>query len=166
MRISNSKLLLRTLAALFCLAAQPGKAIILYSTGDPAYNVELYPGDRVTVPRAGIVYVVGAVNKPGGFPIKQSSDGITVLQALALAEDAKSTARRDKTVVIRRDPTAPEGYRQIPLELKKILAGKAEDPSLQANDVLFVPDSSGRKAMRKSLEAALGAATMLTVYRP
>jgi polysaccharide biosynthesis/export protein len=138
----------------------------LLQSGDPAYNVELYPGDRVTVPRAGIVYVVGAVNKPGGFPIKQSSDGITVLQALALAEDAKSTARRDKTVVIRRDPTAPEGYRQIPLELKKILAGKAEDPSLQANDVLFVPDSSGKKAMRRSLEAALGAATMLTVYRP
>ena len=40
----------------------------LTETGDPLLNVDLYPGDRVTVQRAGIVYVVGAVNRPGGFP--------------------------------------------------------------------------------------------------
>ncbi len=56
----------------------------LTKTGDPNLNVELYPGDRVTVQRAGIVYVVGAVNKPGGFPLKTGQERMTVIQALAL----------------------------------------------------------------------------------
>ena len=42
-------------------------------TGAPLLNVDLYPGDRVTVQRAGIIYVVGAVNRPGGFPFKDRS---------------------------------------------------------------------------------------------
>ena len=40
----------------------------------------------------------GAVNKPGGFAMKASSHGMTVLQLLALAEDAKThgQARSDR----------------------------------------------------------------------
>lgn len=138
----------------------------LLQSGEPAYNLALYPGDRVTVPRAGLVYVVGAVNKPGGYPIKQSSQGMTVLQALAFAEDAKTTARREKAVVIRPDPSSAGGPRQMPLDLKKILAGKAHDPVLQADDILFIPESGSKKAMARGLEAALTTATMLAVYRP
>ncbi len=138
----------------------------LLEAGDPATNIGIYPGDRVTVPRAGIVYVVGAVNKPGGYPIKQSNQGMTVLQALAFAQDTKSTARRDKTVVIHPDPEAPGRHREVPLDLKKILAGKAKDPVLQANDILFIPDSQGKKALGKGIEAALSTATGLIIYRP
>lgn len=138
----------------------------LLQSGDPAYNLDIYPGDRVTVPRAGIVYVVGAVNKPGGYSIKQSSQGMTVLQALAFAQDTKSTAKRDKTVVIHPDPEAPGGHRQVSLDLKKILAGKADDPVLLANDILFIPDSGGKKALGKGLETALNAAAMAIVYHP
>ena len=136
----------------------------LLQYGDPASNPYLYPGDRVTVPRAGIVYVVGAVNKPGGYPIKQSGEGMTVLQALAFAEDTKPTAKREKAVVIRPDPTAPGGRRQQPLNLKKILAAKETDPKLEANDILFIPDSPGKKAIGKGLDASLSAATILA-YR-
>ena len=138
----------------------------LLQSADPAYNLDLYPGDRVTVPRAGIIYVVGAVNKPGGYPIRQPSAGMTVLQALAFAEDTKATAKRDKAMVIHPDPNAPGGHRQEPLNLMDILAGKASDPVLEANDILFVPDSRGKKAMARGLEAALGTATALAVYRP
>jgi polysaccharide export outer membrane protein len=136
----------------------------LLETGDPAYNVDVYPGDRVTVPRAGIVYVVGAVNKPGGFPIRSTGDGITVLQAVALAQDLKSTAVRNKAAIIRVDLDSPGGRKQLPLDLKEILSGKAQDPVLQANDILFVPDSQGAKAFRRGLEAALQTATGLAIY--
>src|SRR6266699_83984 len=68
----------------------------LMETGEPASNVELYPGDRITVQRAGVVYVVGAVNRPGGFPLRSSEEEMTVLKALALAEDTKSTAQKSK----------------------------------------------------------------------
>jgi polysaccharide biosynthesis/export protein len=136
----------------------------LLQTASAAANVEVYPGDRVTVPRAGIVYVVGAVNKPGGFVIKETDDGMTVLQALAMAEDAKSTAVRNNSMIIRADSSAPDGHKQIPVNLNLILAGKASDPMLHADDILFVPDSTAKKAFRRGIEAALQTATMLAIY--
>lgn len=135
----------------------------LLETGESALNLEIYPGDRVTVPRAGIVYVVGAVNKPGGFTIKSTGEGLTVLQAVALAEGLKPTAVRDKVAVIRNDPAG--GHVKLPLNLKTILAGKAEDPVLQATDILFIPDSEGAKAFRRGIEAVLQTATGVVIYR-
>lgn len=136
----------------------------LLGSGDASANIDVYPGDRITVPRAGIVYVVGAVNRPGGFPLKTGKQGITVLQALALAEDLKSTAIRERAVIIHGE-TAGGGRRQIPVNLKKLLAGKAPDPALHAEDILFVPDSSSRRALRRSAEAVLQVATGLAIYR-
>ena len=136
----------------------------LIETGDPSLNVDIYPGDRVTIPRAAIIYVVGAVNKPGGFAMRQSSHSMTVLQALALAEDTKSTAKRDQSFIIRNDPQSPNGRKQIPVDLKKILSGKSSDTTLQAEDILFVPDSSGKRALHRGLESILQAATGVTIY--
>jgi polysaccharide export outer membrane protein len=149
-------------------SAQPVETVDLkklLETGNPDYNVDIYPGDRVTVPRAGIVYVAGAVVKPGGFPIRSTGEGMTVLQAIALAEDTKSTAVRSKAAIIRVDPGSPGGRKQLPLDLKQILAGKTPDPVLQANDILFVPDSQGAKAFRRGIEAALQTVTGLAIYR-
>ncbi len=134
-------------------------------SGDPDANVTIYPGDRITVPRAGIVYVVGAVNRPGGFPMKTSKQGITVLQAIALAEDLKGTAVRKKAVIIRASAQKPDGREQIPVDLNKVLSGKAPDPVLQAEDILFVPDSSSKRALRRAAEAAIQTATGVAIYR-
>ena len=41
----------------------------LVESGDMRNNIPLQAGDVVTVPHAGIVYVLGAVNRPGGFVI-------------------------------------------------------------------------------------------------
>jgi polysaccharide export outer membrane protein len=136
----------------------------LFESGDPSLNVPIYPGDRITVPRAGVVYVVGAVNKPGGFTMKASTHGMTVLQALALAEDTKTTAKQNQTVIIRNDPQAPEGRKQIPVDLKSILQGKTPDPVLQAEDILFIPDSSGKRAFNRGIESVVQAATGVAIY--
>ncbi len=136
----------------------------LMESGDPSLNVDVYPGDRITVPRAGVIYVVGAVNKPGGFTMKASDHGMTVLQALALAEDAKNTAKRDQTVIIRSDPQAPDGRKQIPVNLKAILGGKSPDPVLQAEDILFIPDSGGKRAFNRGIESIVQAATGVAIY--
>lgn len=124
----------------------------------------VYPGDRVTIMRAGIVYVIGAVNKPGGYVMRQSSRGMTVMQAVALAEDTKSTARRDQAVIVRVDASSPEGRKEIPVNLKKVLSGKEQDPTLQAEDILFVPDSMGKKIARRSVESIVGVATGMAIY--
>jgi polysaccharide export outer membrane protein len=138
----------------------------LLDTGDSNLNVDVYPGDRVMVPHAGVIYVVGAVNKPGGFTMKPSSHGMTVLQALALAEDTRSTALKDQTVIIRNDAQSPGGRKQIPVELKKVLRGKTPDPVLQADDILFVPDSAGKRALHRSMEAIVQATTGIAIFTP
>lgn len=136
----------------------------LTETGDPLLNVDLYPGDRVTVQRAGIVYVVGAVNKPGGFPLKTGQENMTVLQALAFAEDLKPTAAQKKAMIIRKNPASTDGREEIAVNLTKVLAGHEHDTELRANDILFVPDSNEKRALRRGAEAAVTAATWGIIY--
>jgi len=136
----------------------------LLESGNPDLNIDIYPGDRVTIPRAGLVYVVGAVNKPGGFIMSATTHGMTVLQALALAQDTKPTARRDQSMILRNDPQSPEGRKQIQIDLKKILRGQAPDPILQAEDILFVPDSAGKRALTRSVDSIVQVATGMAIY--
>jgi polysaccharide export outer membrane protein len=136
----------------------------LMQSGDPAYNLNIYPGDHVTVPRAGIVYVVGAVHRPGGFPIKSAKDGMSVMQVLAMAEDMTSTAIKSKAVLIRVDATAEHGRKQMPLSMNDILAGKAPDPILQEDDILYIPDSAAKKAMHRTMDAVIQVATGIAIY--
>lgn len=137
----------------------------LLHTGDPTLNVDIYPGDRITVAPAGVVYVVGAVNKPGGFALTANRKQLTVLQAVALAEDMKSTAVANRTMIVRRGPQYPNGRVEIPVKLKEVLAGKVPDVALREQDILFVPDSPGKKAALRGVEAAIQAATGVAIYR-
>jgi len=114
---------------------------------DPASTLEVWPGDRVSVERAGVFYVLGEVRSPGGYTLKNGRDELTVLRALALAGDVTSVARKSKAMIIRKDPKAPKGREEINLDLKSILAGRSPDPKLQADDILFVPGSGGKKAL-------------------
>ena len=64
-------------------------------------DVQVFPGDLVLVPRSGIVYVLGNVNRPGGF-VMQDSGKITLLQALAQAGGASKTAAVNRAVLLRK----------------------------------------------------------------
>jgi polysaccharide biosynthesis/export protein len=130
--------------------------------GVASENVELYPGDAVMVQRAGIVYVVGAVNKAGGFVMNGDRSSMTVLKAVALAEDLKPTAQGKKAMILRKDPNKDNGGEEIPVDLTKILANKAPDTTLTADDVLFVPDSNAKKMLHRTGQAVAEMATMLS----
>jgi polysaccharide export outer membrane protein len=136
----------------------------LLDTGDPSLNVDVFPGDRVTVEQAGIFYVVGAVNRSGGYPLKGDKEEMTVLKAIALAEDVKPTAMKTKAKIIRKNPSVASGREEIRVNLKAILAGKAPDKRLLADDILFVPDSTSKRAGRKAAEAAVYVATGLIIW--
>ena len=114
---------------------------------DPASSTTVWPGDHVTVEHAGVYYVLGEVRSPGGFTLKNGHQELTVLRALALAGDTTSVAKKNKAVIIRNDPNAPLGREEIKINLESILAGHSPDPVLQANDILFVPGSGGKKAL-------------------
>jgi polysaccharide biosynthesis/export protein len=137
----------------------------LLGTGDPNLNMAVYPGDRVTVERAGVVYVVGAVNRPGGFALETNRAEMTVLQAVALGEGLKSTALRKKALIIRRGPRFPKGREEIAVNLKRILAGRETDPGLQPDDILFVPESGSKIALQRGADAAIQVATGVIIWR-
>jgi polysaccharide export outer membrane protein len=137
----------------------------LLQSNNPRLNVDLYPGDTVTVQRAGIIYVVGAVNRPGGFPLTGDRERVTVLQAIALAEGLKSTAIRNHSLIIRQSSDNTHQRREVALNLGRIFAGKASDPALHASDILFVPDSTSRKALRRAAEAAVEITTGVIIFR-
>jgi len=136
----------------------------LMEDGDASLNLCLYPGDRVTVRRAGIVYVVGAVHRAGGFVLKDDREQMTVLKAIVLAESLKSTAKPKKAVILRKNLQVPGGSEEISVDLTKILSGHTPDRPLLASDILFVPDSTGKKALHRAGEAA-AQAVALFVYR-
>lgn len=136
----------------------------LFENADRSSNIPIYPGDTVTVQRAGVIYVVGAVNRAGGYTLARSWENMTVLKAVALAGNVTSTAKRKNAVIIRKDSAAPGGRKEISVNLKKVLAGKAPDQSLEANDILFVPDSSGKRALHHGAQAALSVGTGLLIY--
>ena len=124
-------------------------------------NVNVEPGDTIVVSKAGVVYVVGDVHQPGGFVMENGND-ITVLKAIALAQGTNPNAALNATRLIRK---TPEGPKDVPLDLKKILAAKAPDPQLQPDDVVFVPGSAGKSAAKRGAEAILQMATGVAIWR-
>jgi polysaccharide export outer membrane protein len=135
----------------------------MVSSSAPALenNPEILPGDTIFVEKTGLVYVVGDVVRPGGFPMDHD-EHLTILQLIALAQGTNYTAAKSSVRLIR---TTAGGREEIPIDLKKIFASKAEDMKLQDNDILFVPNSAARTALKAVAGAAVPAAATATVYR-
>lgn len=135
---------------------------VKYDPSNNSYsNVQLLPGDTVVVSRAGIVYVVGDVHLPSSIVLDRPE--LTVLQAIAMAQGTNPTAAANNAKLIRKTGS---GRQELPLPLKKIIAGKSPDLALQADDIIFVPVSTGKVAAHRSLEAILQTASGIAIYRP
>lgn len=137
----------------------------LIESGNASFNILVYGGDVVSVPPAGIVYVTGAgVAQPGGYVLQGHGEQITVLKAVALAHGLTGYAKANDAVLFRTNPAT--GQRDlIPVHLKEIEKNKTEDLAMKSNDILYIPDSAGRKALAKGAEAALGIGTSIAVFR-
>ena len=118
----------------------------------------------VAVPRAGVVYVAGAVEQPGGYVMQSEREEMTTLKVIALARGLKGSARPGDAVIIRKDPDTGKN-REIEVNLNKIMSRKAEDVRLHAGDVLFVPDSTGKKVLRRVGDVALSITSGLVILR-
>src|ERR1700686_4571843 len=135
----------------------------LMESGDPVNNIILQAGDIATVPHAGIVYVLGAVGRPGGFVLANDRAQMTTLKMLALAGGLNRTAKSNHAVIIRRDRQGQQHEQTV--DLKKVEQRKAEDVRLEASDILYVPDSRAKKVLYRAAEAAVGVGTSLALYR-
>src|SRR5437773_2319453 len=125
-------------------------------------NPMVNPGDIVKVLRAGIVYVVGEVQRPGGFAMK-SNEKMSVLQIIALRGGLTRTASKASARIIRTDERTGERA-QTPIDLGKILSGKVPDPMLESKDIVFVPNSAAKTTFSRGMEAATQTLAGLLIF--
>ncbi len=138
-------------------------AVVLDPTGADAgreHNPELEPGDTVVVSRAGLVYVIGDVVRPGGFAV-DPVQGLTVVQAVSLAWGATPSAAMSKAVLIH---DQPGGRTLTTLNLKRMIRGQDPDLAVHDRDILFLPDSTAKELWKRSLESAIQSAVGVTIY--
>ena len=135
----------------------------LMESGDATNNIILQAGDIVTVPHAGIVYVLGAVTRPGGFVLANDRAHMTTLKILALAGGLNRTAKKDRAVIIRKDAQGQQ--HEVAVNLKKVLDRSAEDLLLQPSDILYVPESASKQAMLRAAEFGIAIGTAVALYR-
>jgi len=124
------------------------------------HNPELEPGDTVMVSRAGLVYVIGDVVRPGGFAV-DPVQGLTVVQALSLAWGSTPNAATGKAMLIR---DQKGGRTLTTLNLKRMIRGEDPDLPVRDRDILFVPDSAAKDLLHKTMESAIQSAVGVSIY--
>jgi polysaccharide export outer membrane protein len=135
----------------------------LMTSKDPSANVAIHPGDVITVSTAPVVFVVGAVTKPGAFTVQDAKSRMTVLQAVAMAEGTTSVASLGKTIIVRQSASDSD-RKEIPVDLKAVMRGKEKDEVLEANDILFVPESGLKASLQKMGQIGTQAASQTLGY--
>ena len=175
----GSRRLLDMLALAGGVNATAGKTASIIHRDDPAHpemialqstpanlavqeNPPIQPGDTVIVAKAGVVYIVGDVGKPGGFLV-DNNERLSTAQALALAGGANKTAALSKTRLIRK---VAGGHEEYQLDLKKLLESQQADMKLDDGDILWVPSSNLKTFGYRGIEAAIAITTGLIIYRP
>jgi polysaccharide export outer membrane protein len=129
---------------------------------DPQGNIVIKPHDVITIPRARMIYVLGNVLKPGGFVLTEN-ESMSISKAIALAGGWDKTAALSGARVLRASGGAER--EQIPANVKKILKNQAPDLEMRPDDILYIPNSSGKTAGALGLSTAIGLGTGLAIWR-
>jgi polysaccharide export outer membrane protein len=135
----------------------------LLEGGSATSNIALQAGDIVSVPHAGIVYVLGAVGRPGGFVVSNDRTQLSTLKVLALAGGMTHTAKSDRAVIIRKDSQGQQ--HEVAVDLKRVMKRETEDVQLQPSDILYVPESATKQALVKAAELGVAIGTAAAIFR-
>ncbi len=124
-----------------------------------AASVIVNPGDTVFVRRAGIVYILGAVTRPGGY-LMVDRGSLDLTQAVALAQGTTLVASTKTVWILRKR----EGrIIEIPVPYSKLVAGKLNPPVLESEDVLYVGVSKFKASLVNGA-GILSSATSAAIY--
>ncbi|WP_446743736.1 polysaccharide biosynthesis/export family protein [Silvibacterium acidisoli] len=125
------------------------------------YNPIILPGDTVVVDKSGIVYILGAVNKPGGYLV-DNNEHLSLLQAVTLAGGWLQTASLSGARLVRK---VPEGREEVKIDLKHVTYGRQADIKVENGDILFVPASVGKIFLYQGIQEAVIGAEQAGVYQ-
>jgi polysaccharide export outer membrane protein len=128
----------------------PVKALL--AALDPTLNLKLTGGEQIRVPDVGKLIVFGSVNVPGPYPILDGNQN-TVMTAIA---QAKGTIQYYSHNAFIYRPDDKGTMHEIPVDLGGILKRKKPDITLYAHDILYVPDSSGRRITQNTINSLTG----------
>ncbi len=117
--------------------------------GEESANPWVEAGDIVTVPEAAEVYVIGNVYAPKSLPLKET---LTVSRAIAMAGGPLRDSKIDKIHIVRKSPGA-NGQSEMFINLSAIAKKQEVDLVLQPNDIIEVPESTGKSLMRSLMGA-------------
>jgi polysaccharide export outer membrane protein len=129
---------------------------------NPQDNILVEANDVIAIPKAQLLYVVGEVQRPGGYALNEK-DTVTVLQALALAGGFTVKASPKKARILHQNNDQTNRI-ELATNVKKILDGTTPDVALRADDILFVPNSLPKSAGAAAVQTALSMAGVM-VYR-
>ena len=125
-------------------------------------KVQLVPGDSIIIPRAGIVYVLGAVARSGGY-VLDGRRALTVEQVMALAGGSGHAAALSRVQLVR---TLEDGRKEaITIPVNLILKGKAPDVALRDGDVVYIPTSTGKLVAEQAIQSAVSVGSSVAIYR-
>ncbi|HUY82704.1 MAG TPA: polysaccharide biosynthesis/export family protein [Acidobacteriaceae bacterium] len=175
--VYGGRRLLDVIALAGGLTASAGKIVTIIHRDDPHHpvtvrlvqnarsldnqkNPVILPDDTIDVGKAGIIYILGSVNKPGGFLI-DNNEKLSLMQAISLAGGWDKTAALSKVRLIRK---IPQGHEQLKLDLKHVLEGRQADVSIKNGDILYVPTSLGKTLAYRGMEAVIASAQSAVVY--
>ena len=162
-KLSDPKTLIDLLAMAGGVTEQAGSQVHLYRqgpAGQERYVIDLYAlthnidagnplvqaGDVINVPQAGMFFVDGAVKRPGGFHLNRS---YTFTQALSTAGGVDLEIAKTSSIIIMRHQD-PAGVEMLPpISLDEIKSGKAADPIIEAEDVIYVPMSMTKYVVKR-----------------
>jgi polysaccharide export outer membrane protein len=123
-------------------------------------NIPIFPRDTIVVPRVGVVYLLGAFKTQGAIPLTQNSP-MTLMKVAALTGGSGFEGKESDLRIIRSVGT---GRQVVRVDLKKIINGKAPDPVLQPEDIVFLPTSSMKAAIKSGgIGTVLGIVSLLLV---
>jgi polysaccharide export outer membrane protein len=134
-----------------------------YSRRLPAESLKqvvVHPGDTIQVMRAGVVYVLGSVTRPGGY-IMQEDGKLSVLQAVSIAGGTTYTASTGSIYVMHKNDDGTAMWMQ--LAYNKMSKGKASDFQLHVNDIIFIP-TNRFKATFASTQSVIASAASASIY--
>jgi polysaccharide biosynthesis/export protein len=176
--ITTPRPILDVLALAGGLTPQANRHVLVERNGDTQHPLDYYvsnngtqaierqvmvdPGDTIVVSRAGIVYILGDVNRPGGYVMSNNESQLTLLQGLALAGGVSRAAKQGHAHLIRQKPDG--GFSDTELSVGDIQKGKRPDMALLPGDVLYLPFSYARNLATTGGAGITAAAAQAAVY--
>jgi len=129
---------------------------------NPEEDIQIFPHDIISVPKAEMVYVIGEVKRSGGFVLGEHQT-MSVLQALSLAEGLNTAADTRHARILRLKANA-DAREETAVDVKEILQGKKSDVALKATTFCSFPGSTGKKATLRGIEAFIQAGTGYVIW--